>query len=66
MTSGGYHKLDLVAFTYHHVLAPLVDARALAMELATHRVIYGKTWGPNAGDYSKGFFPAGACAAGVR
>lgn len=28
-TSGGFPKLDLVSFTYHHVLAPLVNKNAL-------------------------------------
>ena len=47
-----------VSFTYHHALAPLIDPAALAMEIGIHRVIYGKTWGSGAVDYSKGFFPA--------
>jgi hypothetical protein len=28
------------------------------MEIAIHKVIYAKTWGAGATDYSKGFFPA--------
>ncbi len=47
-----------VSFTYHHALAPLIDPTSLAMEIAIHKVIYEKTWGPTATDYSKGFFPA--------
>jgi hypothetical protein len=34
-TSGGFSKLDLVSFSYHHVLGPLVDSSALAMEIAS-------------------------------
>lgn len=32
-TSGGFPKIDLVAFTYHHALMPLVDKVALLLLL---------------------------------
>lgn len=28
-TSGGFPKMDLVSFTYHHTLAPLIEKNAL-------------------------------------
>lgn len=56
-TSGGFPRLDLVSFTYHHVLAPLADRNAVTKEIEIHRVMHEKTWG-NSPPYSKGFFPA--------
>ena len=55
-TSGGFPKLDFVSFTYHHVVATLVDKNAFAKELAIHKLIYASTW--NGAPYSKGLFPA--------
>ena len=55
-TSGGYPKMDLVQFPYHHALGPLVDKRALEVELEIFKVLYEKTWGNP--PYSKGYFPA--------
>jgi hypothetical protein len=55
-TSGGFKKLDFVAFTYHHALTTLVDRNALAKEIGIHKLIYETAW--NGAPYSKGLFPA--------
>lgn len=67
-TSGGFPKLDLVSFTFHHTLGSLIDKNSLKKviffflmiinekEIEIHKIIYKKTWGTNS--YSKGFFPA--------
>ena len=36
-TSGGQTRLDLVNFTYHHALAPLISDATLEMELRIHQ-----------------------------
>lgn len=54
-TTGGFPKLDLVGFPYHHSLGPLVNSRAYDMELKIQKIIQNKTWGSAS---SKGFFPA--------
>jgi Glycosyl hydrolase family 57 len=56
-TSTGAPRMDLVAFTYHHALAAIIDRASLAMEIAIHKQVYPKAWG-NQRPYSKGFFPA--------
>ncbi len=56
-TSGGHPRMDIVGFTFHHVIAPLVSERVLAKEIQTHRYIYQQTFGSNP-DYSQGFWPA--------
>jgi len=40
LTSAGFPKMDLVAFTYHHALLPLVDKNALRKELQIHQWLY--------------------------
>lgn len=56
-TSGGKPRMDIVGFTFHHVIAPLVSENVLRKEIQAHRYIYGQTFGatPN---YSEGFWPA--------
>jgi hypothetical protein len=56
-TNGGNPRMDIVAFTFHHALSPLVSEKALAKEIQAHRVIYGNTFGTNP-NYSKGYWPA--------
>jgi hypothetical protein len=56
-TSGGFPRMDIVSFTFHHVLAPLVSERVLRKEIQMHRHIYNQTFGTSP-DYSKGFWPA--------
>eukprot|EP01094_Clydonella_sp_ATCC50884_P018066 TRINITY_DN3275_c0_g1_i1.p1 TRINITY_DN3275_c0_g1~~TRINITY_DN3275_c0_g1_i1.p1 ORF type:complete len:738 (-),score=134.45 TRINITY_DN3275_c0_g1_i1:204-2321(-) len=58
LTSGGFPKLDLVSFTYHHVLGPLVDRNSFQKEIEIHKNIYPQAWGSSPSNYSKGFFPA--------
>jgi hypothetical protein len=56
-TSSGKPKLDFVWFSYHHVIAPLVDREALRKELAIFALRRGITWGSSAAP-TFGFFPA--------
>ncbi len=52
-------RLDLVGFTYHHSLAPLLPKEVLRKEIQTFKQAWWKAWGGNANlsDHSKGFFP---------
>ncbi len=59
-TSGGFPRMDIVGFTFHHALSPLVSERALTMEIDAHRLIYGNTFGSSP-DYSQGYWPAECC-----
>jgi len=59
-TSGGYPRLDIVGFTYHHAIGPLITERAFRKELQAHRVIYDTTFGTTP-DYTKGYWPAECC-----
>lgn len=56
-TSGGRPRMDVVGFTFHHAIAPLISERVLAKEIQTHRYIYQQNFGTSP-DYSKGFWPA--------
>ena len=56
-TSGGFPRVDMVGFTFHHALAPLISERAFRKELEAYRLIYGNTFG-HSPEYSKGFWPA--------
>ncbi len=56
-TSGGNPRLDIVGFTFHHILSPLINDRVLRKDIAAHRYIYGQTFG-NTPTYSKGYWPA--------
>ncbi|MBN1885773.1 MAG: T9SS type A sorting domain-containing protein [Candidatus Krumholzibacteriota bacterium] len=58
-TSGGRPRLEPVIVAAHHPIAPLMDERALAMELAVAKAAYAAAWGDSA--YSLGFFPAEMC-----
>lgn len=57
--TGGSRRMDLVGFTYHHSLAPLLPKSVLRKELQTFKQAWWKAWGGNANlsDHSKGFFP---------
>lgn len=59
-TSDGYSRLDIVGFTFHHAIAPLITERAFRKELQAHRLIYGNTFG-NTPNYTKGYWPAECC-----
>jgi len=56
-TAGGKPRMDIVSFTFHHVIAPLVSERVLRKEIQMHRHIYNQTFGTSP-VYSKGFWPA--------
>ncbi len=55
----GARRMDLVGFTYHHSLAPLLPKSVLKKEIQTFKQAYWKAWGGNSdlSDHSKGFFP---------
>jgi hypothetical protein len=59
-TSGGKPRLDLVNFTYHHALAPLVSDETLEMELRIQQRQMQIFWGTNV-PLSRGYFPAETC-----
>ncbi len=61
-TSGGHPRLDLVNFTYHHALAPLVSAATLQMELLIQQRQMQIFWGTSP-PQSRGYFPAETCFA---
>lgn len=58
-TPAGGPRLDLVGFTYHHSLAPLLPKEVLRKEIQIFKQAWWKAWGGNAdlSDHSKGFFP---------
>lgn len=58
-TPAGAPRLDLVGFTYHHSLAPLLPKAVLRKEIRLFKQAWWKAWGGNAdlSDHSKGFFP---------
>jgi len=59
-TTGGQTRLDLVNFTYHHALGPLISDETLEMELRIHQRQMEIFWGTNA-PLSRGYFPAESC-----
>jgi hypothetical protein len=60
-TSGGKPRLDLVNFTYHHALAPLLSDETLEMELRIQRRQMEIFWNTNIAALSRGYFPAETC-----
>ena len=52
-------RLDLVGFTYHHSLAPLLPKEVFRKELQIFKQGWWKAWGGQSdlSDHSKGFFP---------
>jgi hypothetical protein len=61
-TSGGHPRMDLVNFTYHHALAPLISPETLNMELLIQQRQMQIFWGASPGQ-SHGYFPAETCFA---
>lgn len=59
LTPSGSTRLDLVGFTYHHSLAPLLPKSVFRKELQIFKQAWWKAWNGNANlsDHSKGFFP---------
>ena len=57
--SAGSRRMDLVGFTYHHSLGPLLPKSVFRKEIQTFKQAYWKAWGGNLNlsDHSKGFFP---------
>ena len=53
----GVPRLDVVQFSFHHALLPLLPDSAVRKELALYREIYGPTWGQQVAP-STGFFPS--------
>ncbi|MBU1694859.1 MAG: hypothetical protein KKC51_12970 [Verrucomicrobia bacterium] len=58
-TPSGSRRLDLVGFTYHHSLGPLLPKAVFRKELQIFKQAWWKAWGGQAdlSDHSKGFFP---------
>ena len=58
-TPGGASRMDLVGFTYHHSLAPLLPKSVFRKELQIFKQAWWKAWGGKSDltDHSKGFFP---------
>ncbi|MBM3863316.1 MAG: hypothetical protein FJ385_05080 [Verrucomicrobia bacterium] len=59
LTPSGSRRMDLVGFTYHHSLAPLLPKSVLRKEVRIFKQAWWKAWGGNSNlsDHSKGFFP---------
>ncbi len=58
-TPAGSTRMDLVGFTYHHSLAPLLPKSVFRKELQIFKQAWWKAWGGKSdlSDHSKGFFP---------
>ena len=58
-TPSGSSRMDLVGFTYHHSLAPLIPKAVLRKEIQIFKQAWWKAWNGNMdlSDHSKGFFP---------
>jgi len=54
-TSGGFPRMDVTGFSWHHVLSPLVSDRVLKKEIQGHKYIVTSNFNANS---SKGFWPA--------
>ena len=59
-TSSGKPRMDIVNFTYHHAMAPLVSDETLQMELAIQQRQMQIFWGTSV-PLSRGYFPAETC-----
>lgn len=59
-TSSGKPRLDLVNFTAHHCIAPLVDDQTLEMDLLVQQRGMQINWGTSV-PLSQGYFPAETC-----
>jgi hypothetical protein len=59
-TTDGKPRMDLVNFTYHHALAPLLTEETLEMELRIHKRQMEIFWGTNPPP-SRGWFPTETC-----
>ena len=59
-TSSGKPRMDIVNFTYHHAMAPLVSDETLEMELRIQQRQMQIFWGTGV-PLSRGYFPAETC-----
>ncbi len=59
ITPSGSRRMDLVGFTYHHSLAPLLPKAVLRKEIRIFKQAWWKAWGGRSdlADHSRGFFP---------
>lgn len=59
LTSGANAKprLDVVQFSFHHALLPLLEESTIRKELQLYKRIYGDAWGTGVAQ-SRGFFPS--------
>lgn len=58
-TPAGSSRLDLLGFTYHHSLAPLLPKEVFRKEMQIFKQAWWKAWGGSGdlSDHTKGFFP---------
>jgi hypothetical protein len=58
-TPSGSTRMDMLGFTYHHSLGPLLPKSVFRKEIQVFKQAWWKAWGgnPNLSDHSKGFFP---------
>lgn len=58
-TPGGSTRMDMLGFTYHHSLGPLLPKSVFRKEIQIFKQAWWKAWGGNSdlSDHSKGFFP---------
>lgn len=58
-TPAGGPRLDMVGFTYHHSLGPVLPKAVFRKEIQIFKQAWWKAWGKNMdlSDHSKGFFP---------
>ena len=61
-TSGGYSRMEVVSFTMHHALSPLLSDEALKKEIKAHQYYSAQLFGSHD---SKGYWPA-ECAFSER
>ncbi len=59
MTPSGSPRMDLVGFSYHHSLTPLLPKEVFRKEVQIFKQAWWKAWGgnPDLSDHSRGFFP---------
>ena len=58
-TPSGSTRMDMLGFTYHHSLGPLLPKSVFRKEIQAFKHAWWKAWGGNSdlSDHSKGFFP---------
>ena len=58
-TPGGSTRMDMLGFTYHHSLGPLLPKSVFRKEIQAFKHAWWKAWGGSSdlSDHSKGFFP---------